>query len=245
VFRTILVYLALVFPASLFAATPPSFPVSTANATVDGPYQINYASNLNMGDGVINVTNTGSSAGSTTPITGFNSVGDICVNAYVYAPDQELAACCTCVVSPNSLHSWPIIFGADALLTNINNTTAGASIASTHSVVIKLLATAPTGNSSNATATCAGPTLGATSSNGTTINTAAVAFGMVAWGTHSHPTNNSSTVAITETPFANSALSQGEVGKLTGDCFVALHEGSGQQCPGCLTGGLALGTSLQ
>jgi hypothetical protein len=162
---------------------------------------------------------------------------------YVYAPDQEQATCCTCLVSPNSLHAWPVVFGPNALLANPGNLNAAAVINSTHSVVIKLLATYPTGSFSSATNTCAGPTLGASSSNGTSIATAAVAYGMVAWGTHSHPTNTA-TVAITETPFVNSALSQGEVGKLTGDCFVALHEGSGQQCPGCITGGLALGTSL-
>jgi hypothetical protein len=235
--RTTLLCLTLGVPASLFAQAP-SFPVATANATLDGPYQINYASNLNLGDGVVNVTNTGASAGAVTPINGSNTVGDICVNVYVYAPDQEQAICCSCLVSPNSVHSWPVIFGPNALLANPGNLFAAIVINASHSALIKLLAT------SGASGTCTDPTLGATSTGGTTIDTAAVAYGMLAWGTHSHPTKTS-TVAIGETPFANSALSQGEVGKLTGDCFGALQEGSGHQCPGCTTGGLALGTSLK
>lgn len=241
--RTVLLCLALSLPAILFAQEPPAFPVVQNNATFDGPYQINYASNLDLGDGVVNVTNTGSSAGPTMPINGSNTVGDICVNVYVYAPDQEQATCCTCLVSPNSLHAWPVIFGPNALLANPANLFAAIVINTSHSALIKLLATLPTSSPGSATATCAGPTLGAGSTGGTTISAADVVYGMVAWGTRAHPTDTGA-ITITETTFVNSALSQGEVGKLTGDCFATLQEGQGQQCPGCITGGLALSTHL-
>jgi len=219
-YRTLLATLVLAIPSALFA-----------QVTLDGPYQVNYASNLNLGDGVVNVTNTGASAGDNTPVVNGNSYGDICVNAYVYAPDQELAACCSCLVSPNSIHAWPVVFGSGALLANVNNTTVLGSINSTHSVVIKLLATAAVGI----------PSLGASCNRPDTPGT--VVSGLVAWGTHSHPTNTS-TVAITETPFVNSTLSGGEFGKLTSDCNFVLTRGSGSVCPGCITGGLNLNTGL-
>ena len=105
--RQVLISLAaLILPAALFGQ---------AN---DGPFQINYASHLSQGDGVVNVTNDGFTAGGSTPVVGGNSYGDICVNVFVYAPDQELAACCSCLVTPNALHSWPISFGPGNLLSN-------------------------------------------------------------------------------------------------------------------------------
>ncbi|MBV9939032.1 MAG: DUF11 domain-containing protein [Acidobacteriaceae bacterium] len=54
----------------------------TASATLTASsdaYQLNYASNLNLGDGVVNLTNSGASAGANTPVVGQNSYGDICV----------------------------------------------------------------------------------------------------------------------------------------------------------------------
>jgi len=211
--RTTIALAALTIPAALFGQNP---------ITADSPYQVNYASHLDLGDGVVNVTNSGASAGGNVPIANGNTFGYICANVYVYAPDQELAACCSCAVSPNSLHAWPISFGPGNLLSNVNNTTTLRSINETHSVVIKLVATAATNG------TCARPD----APDG-------LATGMVAWATHSHPTNTS-TVAITETPFVPATLSAGEAGKLTQDCGFLLTRGSGSVCPGCITGGLGV-----
>jgi hypothetical protein len=206
----------LAIPAALFAQNP---------ITADSPYQINYASNLNAGDGVINVTNSGASADGNEPIVGGNTYGDICVNAYIYAPDQEQATCCTCLVSPNSLHSWPIFFGTGNLLSNVTNGTVLNSIRNNnYSVVIKLVSTVASGIPG--TASCPSPAA-----------PNAVANGLVAWGSHSHPTNTG-TVAITETPFVPATLSAGEYAKLRNDCSFNLTRGSQQVCPGCRLGGL-------
>jgi hypothetical protein len=228
-FRNLAAVAALSLPAAFAQGLVPGQVVPAITANTPDAYQVNYASNLNLGDGVINITNGGASAGSNTPIINANNYGDICANVYVYAPDQELASCCTCLVSPNSLHSFPVSFGPGNLLQNVNNTTVMASINASHSVVIKLVATATTSANSG---TCSGPT-----------QPGALVSGMVAWGTHSHPTNTPS-VAITETPFVPTPLSVGEATKLTGDCFNSLTAGSGQQCPGCRTGGLSLATTL-
>ena len=214
--RRVLTCLAAVaIPAALFGQ---------AN---DGPFQVNYYSHLSQGDGVVNITNDGFVIDGGTAVPG-NGVGDFCVNVYVYAPDQELAACCTCLTTPNDLHSWPVSFGPGNLLTNLNNTTIRASIfndgTGNGSLVIKLLATLP-----NANDTCPTPDL----TNGV------IPAGLLAWGTHSHPTNVPNTVSITETRFEPGNLSAGEFNKLRSDCAYLVHQGSGTYCPSCKLGGLA------
>lgn len=229
--------LALALPMTMFAQMDVTY-----TSAQDGNFQVNYASNLEKGDGVINVTNTGASAGTNVPLVGRNSYGDICVNAYVYAPDQELASCCTCKVTPNSLHSWPIYFGSSALLANLNNGSIINALKSTFngnvSVVVKLYATVAngiTGNDPNSS-TCPNP--------GNVVSTIGRATtGLVAWASHSHPTNTSA-VAITETQFVNSTLSVGEYGKLVNDCNNSQGGGSQRLCPGCQYGGLAESAAL-
>src|SRR6201987_3133142 len=218
--RKLLSFLAaLAIPAALFGQFN------------DGPFQVNYASHLSQGDGVVNVTNDGFTAGSNTPVANLNSYGDICVNVYVYAPDQELAACCTCLVTPNALHSWPVSFGPGNLLSNLNNTTIRNSIFSNGtgngSVVIKLLATFPNNVGAGTGDSCPRPD----------VTNAPIAAGLLAWATHSHPTNVADAVSITETRFEPGNLSAGEFNKLRGDCSSLLTQGSGSVCPNCQLGG--------
>ena len=59
----------------------------------DDAFQVRYASNLNIGDSVINITNAGTSG------------GNICANVYTFSPDEQLISCCSCVVTPNALVS--------------------------------------------------------------------------------------------------------------------------------------------
>jgi hypothetical protein len=99
-----------------------------ADPAVPGPsdtFQVGYASNLNIGDSVINVTNAGSQGGS-------DSGGSICLNVYVFDPAEEMIACCHCSVTPNGLQSMSV----RGSLTSNPLTPAIPT-----SVVIKLLAT--------------------------------------------------------------------------------------------------------
>ncbi|MFL6451866.1 MAG: hypothetical protein ACJ746_29980 [Bryobacteraceae bacterium] len=239
-FLRVLGSLVLALPMTMFAQSDVTY-----TSAQDGNFAVNYASNLERGDGVVNVTNTGASAGTRVPLVGRNSYGDICVNAYVYAPDQELAACCTCKVTPNSLHSWPVYFGSNSLLANQRNQNIldalRGGLNGNLSVVIKLYATVASGISGNDpnSSTCPNP--------GNVVSTIGRATtGMVAWATHSHPTNTTA-VAITETPFVNSTLSTGEYGKLIADCNNLQGGGSTRLCPGCQYGGLdaSLNTAVQ
>jgi len=101
----------------------PPTPLSPADA-----FQVLYAANLDKGDSVINLTNSGT-LGGTHPL------GDICVNVYVFDPAEELLACCSCLITPNGLKTLSV--NNDLL---INRLTPGAAPTS---VVIKLLSNAP------------------------------------------------------------------------------------------------------
>jgi hypothetical protein len=115
-----LVLAALVSSAALFAQNP---------ITADSPYQIRFASNLHIGDSVVNLTNSGASGGS------------ICVNVYSYTPDEQLSSCCSCMMTPNALTSLSVRQDiASNSLTPIVPT----------SMVIKLLASVPVNSTCNA-----------------------------------------------------------------------------------------------
>src|SRR5665647_628221 len=162
--------------------------------TADSPYQVRYASNLaltNGTDSVINITNTGARGAGLGYGTGANVTGAICVNVYVYTPDEEVVACCSCPVTPNGLVS----LSAKNDLIN-NPLTRGNPT----SIVIKLLATVPVGGSCNNSALLAG--------------TPALAPGMAAWGTtlHANASAGAGVYSVTETAFTPSQISAGELG---------------------------------
>jgi hypothetical protein len=111
---------ALFASAALFAQNP---------ITADSSYQIRFASNLHVGDSVVNMTNSGASG------------GNICAHIYTYTPDEQLSSCCSCMITPNALTSLSVKQDlASNSLTPIVPT----------SMVIKLLATTPVGGACNA-----------------------------------------------------------------------------------------------
>src|SRR6202162_3173223 len=150
-------------PTLLFATFACVVAYAQNPITADSPYQVKYASNLTIGDSVINITNTGARGAGLGFGTSATVTGAICVNVYVYDPSEEVVSCCSCPVTPNGLVS---LSAKNDLV--INPLTRGVPT----SIVIKLLATAPVGGSCNNSALLAGaPTL---------------APGMVAWGTTIH-----------------------------------------------------------
>lgn len=127
--------------AILVLAGLPAF----AQTAVDSVFGVRYVSNFsgaNANDTIINVTNTGESQGlfrlvytpgvngGTTQVT---ENGNICVNLYVYDPNEELLACCSCPLTPNATGSWS--FQKDIL-------PFLSAVVPPTSVTIKLLATA-------------------------------------------------------------------------------------------------------
>ncbi len=175
----------------------------SAVAFADDTFQVRYASNLNIGDSVINITNTGA-----TVANGVSQ--NLCVNVYTFDPAEELAACCTCNVTPNGLASISV----RSSLTSNPLTPAIPT-----SVVIKLVASTGACNASSVTG---------------------LAHGLLAWGTtiHALPTAPVS-YGVTETPFALADLSAAELTHLTSFCGFIQANGSGFGiCAGCGTGGL-------
>jgi len=89
-------------------------------------FQVRYASNLNHGDSVINITNTG----STLTDRGSN----LCANVYAFDPSEEIVSCCACLVTPNALVSLSV--QGDLISNTLSPSTPTA-------VVIKLVASLP------------------------------------------------------------------------------------------------------
>jgi hypothetical protein len=83
--------LALTLATGAFAQPIPGSPADAA--------QVRYASNLNIGDSIINITNAG------TANTATGGLSNICVNVYTFSPDEQLVSCCACSVTPNALVS--------------------------------------------------------------------------------------------------------------------------------------------
>jgi hypothetical protein len=117
-FRLSLLALTAVFATSAFGQ-------AIAGSPADA-FQVRYASNLNIGDSVINITNAG------TTNTAAGALSNICVNVYTFSPDEQLISCCACSVTPNALVSL------SARTDLISNTLTPAVPTS---IVVKLVAT--------------------------------------------------------------------------------------------------------
>jgi hypothetical protein len=187
---------------------------SQPNVTVDTPFQVGYAANLNLRDSLVNITNSGARGAGLGGGTGASTTGAICANVYVFSPDEEMVACCSCPVTPNGLKSL------SARQDLISNTLTPAVPTS---IVVKILGSTPVGGScSNSAATP-----GATTS------------GLLAWGATVHQNTVDNTIATTEFPFLPATLSAGELSRLTNLCTFILADGSGFGiCRSCRLGGL-------
>lgn len=235
---------------AIFVSTMVAFGQSACGTTAspaacpEDSFQIKYASNLagtgsaGLGDSLINATNTGANM-NTTGGLGFGG-GNLCLNFYVFDPNEEELACCSCAVTPNALVSTSV---RGILLSN--NWTPEAPT----SAVIKVLATNQPASGSCASA--AQSAVGGVIVPGTPNQ---LAPGARIWGTTLHTTTGTATGGVygTETEFshAGATLSAGELTRMTFLCLVANNNGSGfgicqgavtptgAHLPACATGGL-------
>lgn len=185
------------------------------------PFLVRYASNLNQGDSYVNITNTG-----TALATG--GAGDICANAYVFDPSEEMVSCCSCLVTPNALVSL-----------SVQNDLIGNTLSPSTptSVVIKLLASSPAGagQTSGTSSTVCDPT---SIGNGSPQQGSFLVPGMHAWGTTLHALPGG-TYGLAETDFSDGGLSPAELAHLTTFCGFINSNGSGFGiCKSCRAGGL-------
>jgi hypothetical protein len=193
------------------------FSVVAAFAQDDSPFQVRYVANLGHGDSFINITNTGASSTVALPVQN----GNICANVYAFSPDERLASCCTCLITPNGLASLSVI---NDILSNT------LTFPPPTSLVVKLL-----GSAGTTPASCNASTVG----TGTNLLTT----GMVAWATTIHPLPVSPAMApaygFSETPFTNATLSAAELVRITTLCgFNQISGGGAGICRACRLGGL-------
>ena len=200
--------LAATFTVAAFAQNP---------ITADSPFQVRYASNLNVGDSVINITNSGARGAGLAAGTSASTTGALCVNVYAFSPDEQMISCCSCPVTPNGL------VNLSARRDLISNTLTPAVPTS---IVVKLLATAPVGGSCSGSAAAPGP----------------LSAGMLAWGTTLHGGVAAGSYEVSETPFLPATLCEGEFNRLTQLCTFIQANGSGFGiCRSCQLGGLGAG----
>src|SRR5271165_6887995 len=115
-------------PPGVCNASTPVFPDGSAPADA---FLIRYATNLNIGDSFVDLTNTGAQV-ITGPGGGTSS--NLCVNVYTFDAAEELISCCGCLVTPNGLQSLSVV---QSLISN------PLTPAVPSSVVVKLVASVP------------------------------------------------------------------------------------------------------
>ena len=165
--------------------------LATAAFAQSDVYQVRYAANLAAGQSVINLTNAGT-------LNGVEPAGNICANVYVFAEDQQLISCCSCVLTPNHLETLSV--QSDLIS---NTLTPGVPTG----VTIGLVASA-------AAAGC------------NPSNVTALAPGLRAWGTTLHAAPGGGFFG-TETEFSFATLSASELAKMTSLCGFIQSNGSG------------------
>ncbi len=188
----------------------------------DGPFQVAYAANLDKGDSVVNVSNDGFNGG----FFGAGTAGNLCVNTYVFDPQEEEIGCCSCLVSPNGLNSLSV--KSDLISNNLTP-------AVPTSVAIKLLASLPGSVPGSTSLTVCNPS---------TVGTPAFPLeeGMLAWGTSLEPNSTTGSFNAVHVPFLNGGLSASELAGVTSLCnFIQANGSNFGICRSCRLG--ALGAS--
>lgn len=231
---------AMATALTAFAQVPPP----GATPVRDYPYQVAYAAALSAGDSVINITNTGAVGAGLAAGTAATTTGSICVNAYAFSPDEQMISCCSCPVTPNGLR---------ALSVRRDLTSNTLTPAVPTSIVVKLVASFPTGPGScaNSASELRGAPAGTNAAgNGAPVTSIAqLPMGMAAWMTTTHNNLTGAGAQATEFPFVPATLSVaqggtniGELERLRQLCGFILANGSGFGiCGSCTLGGLGGG----
>ena len=189
-------------------------------------FQILYAANVDKGDSFINATNTGAN-GAALNGPGFGgAAGNICLNVYGFSPDEQLVACCSCLITPNGLVSLSVT--NDVLF----NTLTGIR---PNSAVIKLVTTATGPGPSFTGTTCTNSAALAGSPNNPVVG------GAQAWGTTLHaPAVIGGSFVTTERSALEATLSPQELLSITNRCANIIGNGSSYGiCRSCRNGGLS------
>jgi hypothetical protein len=192
---------SLYFTAAIvgFAAT-----LSAQTSLYPDTFKVNYFYNANnnaVPDGTVQITNVGTQTGSKT-----DPGGNLCAMIYVFQPDQELAECCGCKITPDGLLTLSI---------DNNLTATPLTPVTLSSGVIKIVSSYSSGSVCDPTKPAPAP-------------------GIRAWSTHVQ--NMFSPFDFeTETEFSDSNLGAGELGSLEAKCKAIVAVGSGLGICNCGT----------
>lgn len=192
---------------------------ASAAIEVDIPadsFQVSYGVNLNIGDSLINITNSGARGAGLAYGTSASITGALCLNVYAFSPDEQMISCCSCPLTPNGLVS---LSAQQDLISN------SLTPAAPFSIVIKLVATVPVAG------TCA--------SSAAIASVPALTTGMIAWSSTTQLRPGVGGHTRTETSFRPATLSVSELSRLTQLCTGINANGSGFGiCRSCRLGGL-------
>ena len=161
--------------------------------------KVNYFSNANTAgapDGTVQIMNPGS------------PTGNLCAQIYVSDPDQELTACCACLVTPNGLRTLSVNTDLTSNpLTSVKLTSGSVTIISGYT-------------SSTFNTTCS------------PLNNI-VSPTIRAWGTHIYPLGTGYT--LTESDYQDRSLGLWN-DNLLSECYAIQLDGSGHGTCSCGTG---------
>jgi hypothetical protein len=233
--RMFVVSLAAVVLTTVAFGQPGNIPPSANPGVLIDAFQVHYLANLNIGDGVVNITNTGAlGADPFGPLSG--TTGRVCVNVYAFSSDEQEIACCSCLVTPNAL------VHLSARTDLIGNTLTGVIPSS---IMVKLITTIPGPGTTSSPTSVPGVNTqaaftGSSCNAAYPFSTINLAPGTRAWATvlHALPTTPV-TYGVTEGAFLPAQLSAGELAKATQLCQFIVGNGSGAGlCKSCTLGGL-------
>lgn len=154
---------------------------------------------------------------------------NICVNTYVFDPEEEEIGCCACLITPNGLYSFSV--NSDLISNDLTP-------AIPTSAIIKLVGNMPGLDPANNFTLC----------NPATVDPNTLEFGAMAWGATLEP-NGTGGYSVVSFPFLQGNLSTinnntgngstDELTALTQTCAFIESNGSGYGiCKSCRTGAL-------
>jgi hypothetical protein len=187
--------------------------IAAVNAAIAPLFQVNYFAGANGArpDQTVRITNTGATQIGTGAAA---AKADICANIYVFRADQQLAECCSCLVTPNGLRTLSVDFD----LTH-NPLTPGAI----GEGVIKIISSVagPTHDPANS---CTPATAATFATPGGTYR---------AWAVHNQDVSSAGNLSgpgvinqVTETPFLGSPLGAIELSDIKKNCAFITSLGS-------------------
>lgn len=186
----------------------------------DGPYKIGFYVGANEGlpDAQVHILNPGSTGGFGNPTetpTATPQGGDLCANIYVFLPDEEMIACCSCKISPNGMQGFSLATD----LTSPTTVTLTGTVA--HAGALKVVASQGGGTPAGLATPPSGPTPPvATAVSGVACDAGSFyPVGGVLEAYTTHVRTLGSSIGVTETALETAPLSVSEYTKLTQQCF--------------------------